>query len=354
MYRSTVLLYFIAYLFPVYLLIAQDQSSTNIIFLIGDGTGLPQISAGNYVNNNQTALERFSYIGLSKTHSYDQLVTDSAASGTAMACGEKTHNRVIGLDIKKQPLTSLMEICQNKGYKTALLATSTIVHATPASFYAKVSSRYKYDEIAAQLITSDVNYFMGGGQKYFTARKDNRNLIEEDSSRDYVNSLKAFENSTAEKIGFITADNDPPKIMEGRTPPLPKMLATTLKKLQSEQAPFFLMVEASQIDWGGHDNDIEYVLSEFEEFDNTIQIALDFAKKDGNTLVVVTGDHETGGLVITGGDVDNNEIETRFSTSGHSGIMVPVFSYGPGAKEFKGIYENTQIFQKMKKSLSAN
>lgn len=352
MYRSLISLYFISFLFPVYLLIGQEQQAKNLIFLIGDGTGLPQISAGNYVNNNQTALENFSYIGLSKTHSYDQLVTDSAASGTAMACGEKTFNRVIGLDINKQPLTSLLELCQNKGYKTALIATSTIVHATPASFYAKVSSRYKYDEIAAQLMASNVNFFMGGGQKYFTARKDNRNLIEEDSSRDYVNSLKAFENSNSEKIGFITADNDPPKKMEGRTPLLPKMLATTLKKLQSQQAPFFLMVEASQIDWGGHANDIKYVLSEFEEFDQTIQTALDFAENEGNTLVVVTGDHETGGLVITGGNVEKNEIETRFSTSGHSGIMVPVFSYGPGAEKFKGIYENTEIFHKMKKSLS--
>ena len=352
MYRSPVLLYFVSFLFPVFLLFGQEKTAKNLIFLIGDGTGLPQISAGNYANNNFTALENFSYIGLSKTHSYDQLVTDSAASATAMACGEKTHNRVIGLDIKKQPLTSLLELCQKKGYKTALLATSTIVHATPASFYAKVSSRYKYEEIAAQLITSDVNYFIGGGQKYFTARNDNRNLIEEDSSREYVTNLKAFEDSNSKKIGYITAANDPPKKMEGRTPQLPKMLAITLKKLQSQNAPFFLMVEASQIDWGGHDNDIEYMLSEFEEFNNTIQLALDFAESDGNTLVVVTGDHETGGLVITGGNVAKNEIETRFSTSGHSGIMVPVFSYGPGAEQFKGIYENTAIFHKMKNSLS--
>jgi len=351
---STPLLYVISIWFTLSTAVGQEKAAPNLIFLIGDGTGLPQISAGNYANNNSTALESFTYVGLSKTHSFDQLVTDSAASGTAMACGEKTYNRMIGLNAKKQPLPSLLELCQEKGYKTALLATSTIVHATPASFYAKIDSRYKYEEIASQLIASKVNYFIGGGQNFFTSRKDNRNLIEEDASRNYVSSLKDFGSSTAQKIGYLTADNDPPKQMDGRTPKLPEMVAATLEKLDAQQSPFFLMVEGSQIDWGGHGNDIDYVLSEFKEFNQAIQTALDFAQKNGNTLVVVTGDHETGGLVITGGNVGKSEVKTSFSTPGHSGIMVPVFSYGPGADRFKGIYENTQIFHKMKQSLGIN
>jgi len=354
MHFSKNILFSILSFLSLYQVWAQNDTPLNIIFLIGDGTGLPQISAGNYVNNNQTALEGFSYIGLSKTHSNDNLVTDSAASATAMACGEKTNNKVIGKDAQNRPLKSVLELCQEKGYKTALLATSTIVHATPASFYAKVDSRYQYEAIANQLATSAVNYFIGGGQKFFVAREDNRNLIEEDSTREYVNNLSEFEASEAAKIGFLTAYEDPIKKKENRKPELPAMLAATLTKFEADQAPFFVMVEGSQIDWGGHDNDISVVLSEFKEFDQTVQTALNFAKKNKNTLVVVTGDHETGGLVITGGNVAKGRVKTSFSTPGHSGIMVPVFSYGPTAEQFNGIYENTEIFHKMSASLRLN
>ena len=130
------------------------------------------------------------------------------------------------------------------------------------------------------------------------------------------------------------------------------MLLATLEKLTLHDSPFFIMVEGSQIDWGGHDNDIDYILSEFKDFNESIQAALDYAKKNKNTLIVVTGDHETGGLAISGGKMENNKIKTVFSTSGHTAIMIPVFSYGPHSEEFNGIYENTQIFYKFKKSLT--
>ena len=165
---------------------------------------------------------------------------------------------------------------------------------------------------------------------------------------------KLAEASEAAKIGFLTAYEDPIKKKENRKPELPAMLAATLTKFEADQAPFFVMVEGSQIDWGGHDNDISVVLSEFKEFDQTVQTALNFAKKNKNTLVVVTGDHETGGLVITGGNVAKGRVKTSFSTPGHSGIMVPVFSYGPTAEQFNGIYENTEIFHKMSASLRLN
>ena len=112
----------------------------NVIFLIGDGMGLSQISAGMYANNNQTVLEDFPVIGLSKTHAVKSLVTDSAASGTAMACGEKTYNGVIGISSRNQKLESVLEICEENGYNKGLIANSSIVHATPASFYANVDS----------------------------------------------------------------------------------------------------------------------------------------------------------------------------------------------------------------------
>lgn len=332
---------------------AQTEKTPNIIFLIGDGMGLTQISSGMYANGNTTALEDFQYIGLSKTHAVKNLVTDSAASGTAMACGEKTYNGVIGINAKNQPIPSILNYCADRGYRTALLATSSIVHATPASFYAHVNSRKKYQEIAMQLLQSKVDLFIGGGNKHFTERMDGVNLLKsQDNPYEIVANLEAFSTNTSNKVGYFTYNEEPPKKTMGRKPALQDMLTATLNRLEADGKPFFVMTEASQIDWGGHANELPYVVSEFIEFNQTIQVALDFAKKNGNTLVVVTADHETGGLALTRGSVKKKQVSGGFNTKGHSATMVPVFSYGPTAENFKGIYENTAIFRKMKTAVT--
>jgi alkaline phosphatase len=345
----------ISLLFPLAMGQAQQTDSPlNVILMIGDGMGLSQISAGMYANNNQTVLEDFPVIGLSKTHSKNNLVTDSAAGGTAMACGEKTHNYVLGINSKNEKLESVLEICEDNGYNTGLIANSSIVHATPASFYANVDSRKKYEEIAVQLSESDIDYFIGGGKKHFNERKDSRNLIKEMNTVDVVKSFRAYKKSDAERIGLFTYDDEPPSIIKGRKPLLADYLTATLEKLDSREEPFFLMVEGSQIDWGGHANDIDYITSEFIEFNNTIEIALNYAKNNSNTLVIVTADHETGGLAITMGKTEGFEMVTGFNTVGHSATMVPVFSYGKFSRLFAGIYENDQIFHKMIEALGMN
>ena len=332
---------------------AQTETAPNIIFLIGDGMGLTQITSGMYANGNTTALEGFEYIGLSKTHAVKNLVTDSAASGTAMACGEKTYNGVVGINSKNEDIPSILSYCDQKGYRTAVLATSSIVHATPASFYAHVNSRKKYEEIAGQLMSSPVDLFIGGGKKHFTKREDGQNLLKNASNPyEMVSSLEAFSASTSDKVGYLTYAEEPPKKSMGRKPGLPDMLSATLNRLKKDGKPFFVMTEASQIDWGGHANELAYVVSEFIEFNQTIQVALDFAEKEGNTLVVVTADHETGGLALTRGNLSKKQVSGGFNTKGHSATMVPVFSYGPNAEIFKGIYENTAIFHKMKTTVS--
>ena len=238
----------------------SQQNSPNIILMIGDGMGLTQISTGMYANGNQTALEECSYIGLSKTAAANKLVTDSAASGTAMACGIKTYNGVLGIDIKNKRHQSILEICKEKGYTTALLATSSIVHATPASFYAKVPSRREYETIALQLSQHQVDYFIGGGKKFFNNRKDNRNLINEMKNYTFVKTIREFEASNAQKIGFLTYDEEPPSLIEGRVPSLNELTALTLQKLNATDQPFFMMIEGSQIDWGGHAKNLDYVV----------------------------------------------------------------------------------------------
>ena len=328
----------------------QDQSP-NIILLIGDGMGLTQISTGMYANNNSTVLESFENIGLSKTNAYGQLVTDSAASGTAMATGVKTYNGVLGIDSKNTQVKSILEICEEKGYNSALLATSSIVHATPASFYAQVPSRREYQKIALQLSSHDVDLFIGGGKMHFNKRDDKRNLIEEMNAYHFVNGLDELEKSTSDKIGYFTYKDEPPQKRDGRKPALEDMVSVSLKKMESMGAPFFMLVEGSQIDWGGHANDTEYIVSEFKEFNLAISKALDFAKTDGNTLVVVTADHETGGLALIGGNIKKQAVNGAFNTKGHSAAMVPVFSYGVHSELFRGIYENTAIFDKMVESI---
>ena len=187
---------------------AQDEP-TNIILMIGDGTGLAQITAGMYANGNKTNLESFKVIGLAKTHSSNSLVTDSAASGTAMACGIKTMNGVVGIGMDNANQESILKLSKKKGYGTGLIATSSIVHATPASFYANVVSRKQYEDIAFQMSISEVDFFIGGGKKHFVRRNDGRNLLDEMKGWQFTTSLKAFDESTKARVGYFTNDDEP-------------------------------------------------------------------------------------------------------------------------------------------------
>ncbi|MDB3874305.1 alkaline phosphatase [Flavobacteriaceae bacterium] len=325
----------------------QEPKLPNIIMMIGDGMGLSQISSGMYSNNNYTSLERSHHIGLIKTHSLDDLVTDSAASGTAMSSGVKTYNRVVGLDKNFSPVNSILEISRDKGYMTAIIATSTIVHATPASYYSKVKSRYDYEEIASQLSKSNINFFVGGGEKYFNDRRDKRNLMNEMDDYLFANSLENFIKINSNKIGFLTDYDEPIGKHEGRKPSLEDIVQATVQKLSSFNKPFFLLVEGSQIDWGGHDNDSEHMISEMLEFDRTVGKVFNFADKDKNTIVVITADHETGGLSIIDGNLEDSKVVNKYVSDSHTATMVPIFSFGPYSSLFKGVYDNTEIFDKL-------
>lgn len=335
-------------------LISAQEQPTNIILMIGDGTGLAQITAGMYANGNKTNLEAFEIIGLAKTHSSNALVTDSAASGTAMACGVKTMNGVVGIAMDNAHKESILTLSKKKGYGTGLIATSSIVHATPASFYANVISRKQYEDIAFQMSVSEVDFFIGGGKKHFNRRKDRRNLLDEMKEWQFTSSLKAFDESTKSKVGYFTNDDEPVRIIEGRKPDLKDGINSMFNKLTAKEAPFFLMVEGSQIDWGGHANDLRYITTEFKDFDEAIGQAVAFVKEHPNTLLIVTADHETGGLGISSGNIKNFRPKGGFVTGGHTASMVPVFAMGAGAENFGGIYENTAIFDKMLAVLSKN
>lgn len=333
---------------------SEPEQAKNIIFLIGDGMGLGQITAGMIANGMKTNLEKFPVTGLHKTYASDNLITDSAAGATAFSTGVKTYNGAIGIGPDYKKLETVLEAAHRKGMKTGLVATSTIVHATPASFFAHNMSRQNYEEIALDFLDEDVDIFIGGGKKYFDRRADGRNLYKELAEKgyqisDYFQADLKKVNITGEKFGYLTADDSPLTVMQGRDY-LDDATEIALDFLsEKSDKGFFLMVESAQIDWGGHANNSDYIVEEFLEFDKVIGKVLDWAKKDGNTLVVITADHETGGYSINPGST-RDTLVTAFTTDYHTGTMIPVFAYGPGAQLFSGIYENTAIYNKMRKA----
>jgi len=321
----------------------------NIILMIGDGMGPSQVYAGLIANKGSLNLENFPYAGFVKTHSADELITDSAAGGTAMATGEKTNNGMVSVDPTNRPLKTILEIAEKNGKSTGLVATSTITHATPASFIAHVYSRNDYERIASEFLKTDVDVFIGGGRDHFTKRFDQQDLTLELVENGYtvIDSLSELKASSSDKIaGLIYADS-PPSILDGRGEMLSIATAKAIEVLSRNNEGFFLMVEGSQIDWGNHQNNIDYQTTEMLDFDKVIGEVLTFASENGETLVIVTADHETGGLTVVGGDMDKGQVEAAYASMGHTPTMVPIFTYGPHAESFSGIIDNTEIFDKM-------
>lgn len=331
----------------------EGTKPKNVIFLIGDGMGLPQITGAMYMNNNKIAFERFQNIGFHKSHSSDNLVTDSAAGATAFASGVKSYNGAIGVNDKKEPVPTLLEEAEAAGMATGMVVSSSITHATPAAFIAHVSGRENKEQIALSFLDTPVDIFIGGGLDAFTRRTDERNLVEELEAKGYEISdffrkhISQLNVTTENNVGYFTANGEPLPVREGRDYlPAATDKALTFLKDRSDKG-FFLMIEGSQIDWGGHANDANYVVTEMLEFNKIIHQCLDFAQREGNTLVVVTADHETGGFAVNPGS-KLNDIEVAFTTKSHTALMIPVFAAGPGSSLFRGIYENTDIYFKLK------
>lgn len=229
-----------------------------------------------------------------------------------------------------------------------MVSTSAITHATPASYIAHQGSRGSYEDIAADFLKTDIDVFIGGGYKHFAERKDKRDLTKELQANGYqvLRNPEDIYKVKSGKLAGLTADEHN-EVFPKRQMSLPLSTQTALNILSHNKKGFFIMVEGSQIDWGAHQNNTIYVVNEMLDFDRTIGKALEFAAKDGETLIVVTADHETGGLALTGGDMKKGTVKGAFATGDHTAIMVPVFAYGPGAENFAGIMENTDIAKKI-------
>ncbi|MBS4058323.1 MAG: alkaline phosphatase [Bacteroidales bacterium] len=327
------------------------EKPKNIILLIGDGMGLAQVTAAMLEADKPLNLERAPVNGLVKTQSYDSRITDSGAGGTALATGHSTRNGMIGMSHDSTAQPSLIEVFSGQGKATGIVVSCAVTHATPASFIAKNSNRNNYEAIAAGFLHSPVDVVIGGGLAHFDKRDDGQKLTDSLKKKGYQMAYDLLSiKPTDDRFYLLTDSLHPDAAKDGRNDRLVQETELALETLVRNDKGFFLMIEGSQIDWAGHNNDMPYLLSEIADFDRVVGLVMDFADQHPGTLVVITADHETGGLVLAGSDAYEavlTQVDYQFTTSHHSAVMVPLFAYGCRAEGFGGMYKNTDVFSKI-------
>ena len=336
----------------------------NIILLIGDGMGLSQVTASYYTQNGKSNFLQFPVVGLHINNPAEDstIITDSAAGATAFSTGEKSYNAAIGVGADSLFRKTILEEAEEHNLATGLVATCSVQHATPAAFVAHVKKRDNFEEISEWFLKTEVDLVIGGGIKAFKNRKkDDRDLLNEMEKKGYFvtdwtkQDLEKTTFPTDKNCVFMTANEHPLQANQGRDYlPMASQKACEFLKARNSKG-FFMMIEGSQIDWGGHAGSSDYIIGEMLDFDKAIGKVLDFAKADGNTLVIVTADHETGGYALVKGSkmakVVGSFGDTKPDSKGslyHTAAFIPVFAFGPGAEQFSGIYQNTDIHKKMK------
>jgi alkaline phosphatase len=386
----------------------------NVIFMVPDGYSAAYATNYRWFKGEESIMDSM-LVGMHRTYSSNSEITDSAAAGTAFATGVKTNNGMISTSPEGKELKTILEAVEETGKASGLVATSTITHATPAVFASHVASRANEAEIAPQLIDNDVEVILGGGKKYFP-----ESLLNEAKKEGYEYITNRSELSKAKKsnklIGLFAEDSMAPELDRDTTdePSLKEMTQTALDVLKKDKDGFFLMVEGSQIDWAGHDQDAAWAMKDTEAFEQAVEAVIEFAQKDRNTLVVIAGDHDTGGMSVGGygqGDVkvevlrhvsatgdfmvskldstrsnvkeivkqyttlDLTEVEVEkiksalkpdiaineviskrasvgWTSTNHTGVDIPLYAFGPKSELFKGLHENTDIPGLMAKAMN--
>ena len=363
----------------------NEPKVKNVIYLIGDGMGFGAVTSLLLSEDEVTGFEQAPVIGLSETCSANNYVTDSAAGGTALATGTRTNNGFVGADPDGNQLTSVLRKAQAMGKKTGIVVNTTLTEATPAAFYAGVTSRKMVFDIAKQFTESNVDVAIGGGLDHFIARPDSLDLTATLIEKGYdvfLNWETVLGTDSEKFVGILPLydlhrreeNNGTASAAEGQEVCLAAQLASlnedvntthlseptvylekaTVKALdilsRNNKDGFFLMIESAIIDGYGHNNDSDGMIVEMKEFNRTLQNMIDYVNNNPETLLVVTADHETGGTgVYYNGHNPGNEgpVKLKFSTSGHTGTIVPIFAYGPGAENFAGLMKNTDVPKKI-------
>lgn len=369
----------------------KDERAKYIFLFIGDGMGANHVAtAESYLSHLQGKLggvsltmTQFPYYGTATSFSADKSITDSSAAGTAIACGEKTYNGGLGVDADGNPVKSMAYDLKEDGYKIGIMSTVPINHATPGAFYASSNSRNDYYDISTQILKTDFEFFAGSGFIDFRGKKgEEKEAIDaylEKNGYEVCYGIEEFRNDSKgkKKVVFCQESNRAESagnyVSSGDIPAdatLAEMLQLGIDYL-GEKDPFFFMCEGGDIDWTAHANKTMPMVMDVLEFDEAIAVAYEFYKKHPKeTLIVVTADHETGGLSLGAGPEligwdmlieqwekdgkqnnlgwrENSELNRKASigwtTGGHSGTPVPVFSVGKGAEKFSGRMDNTDI-----------
>ncbi|MBN2045420.1 MAG: alkaline phosphatase [Anaerolineales bacterium] len=355
---------------------AEPPAIPGIILFVGDGMGAAHRLAATWLVKGEAGLlimDSLLVHGWAQTSAVNGAVPDSASAGTAFATGSQTHNRVISMDTKGHPLTTILELAEQKGWATGLVTTVPMAHATPAVFAAHVSDRSNRTEIARQMIANEVDVLLGGGEDDFFSQDENgcyfgignqpsgSGLVSVaiESGYNYLcnrDELVALNPAPGMKVlGLFAAEEIPAPI----SPTLSEMTQTALSILSQDPDGFFLMVEAGQIDWAAHELEAQAVLQHTVELDTAVTMALIFSLERENTLLIVAADHETGGMSLNkdgGGSYrqdgpfdmpDGTQFWVDWTTTGHTGANVPVSAQGPYAEMLAGEYHLTRIFEAM-------
>ena len=323
----------------------NTPSSNRTIFMIGDGMGLEQISCGWVLNGGHLNLDNFPVTGFSRTYATNRLVTDSCAGGSGLATGVKTRYGFMGVDPDGNPVPSILRYAQEKGMKTGIAVTCRINDATPLDFAGHSLDRDDEAVNAAQYVHSGIDFLTGGGIQFWQNREDGRDLVREmvDLGYTFVDNDEDLKNVRSGRLLGLFAPLEMKPALD-RGPVLEDCAMKAIELLDNKRG-FFLMIEGSSIDDWCHQQKVGYMAEELFDFDRTVGKVLEWAEKDGHTLVIVTADHATGGLTLLDGSLEDRTVKVHFSTKGHNGILVPVFAYGPHADAFVGVHENAEIGQ---------
>jgi len=327
------------------------ESPKNVILLIGDGMGPAQVSLARLSLQSPLAMDSMQYAGFVKTQSANSTITDSAAAGTALATGFKTNNGMISTLPDGKQVQTILEAAQKMGKAVGLVSTVTITDATPAAFASHAATRKSMADIAPQFLEKKVDVILGGGKGYFipksqpdSKREDERDLTSEAKSADYVyvDTRDGLLSAKGAKLLGLFANSsmstEPPQ------PTIAEMAEKAISILSTDKDGFFVMIEGGQIDYACHANDAAEAVKQILDFDAAVGKALDFARTHPDTLVIMTADHETGGMTIiypTKGSAARFKV--AFSTTGHTACNVPLLAFGPGADRFSGVLDNTDI-----------
>lgn len=332
----------------------KGKKVKNVILMIGDGMSLMHVYTAWTANRGKLWLENAQATGLSKTWAVKKLVTDSGSGGTSLATGVKTVYHAVGVGPEGKPLTSLVDVAKELGKDAGMAVTCRLWDATPCDFCCHNIDRDKEEELVGDYPTSGVDFVFGGGAQKFTNRKDGRDIFKELQKKGYhvsrtLDDFFAYDKNS--RIFAVPYDKDTP-LPDERGDLLARASMKGISLMNQNKNGFFMMIEGSQLDDYGHFNQLDLLMKETLDFDQTVGEVMKWAAKDGETLVVVTADHETGGLTLVNGNKDEGRVECCFSTKDHSGAMVPVYAFGPGAENFTGIFENTDVFKKIKKLMT--